>query len=166
MFEPIVSRSVAAPSLPRALLCLLALTAAADAAFAEGAPPAQVCRRAGTDDTPRTPPESLMPAIRRAFDLDDKYPSEAAYYRCVDGHVLACFVGANLPCGKANLARSLPAATEWCRDNPNADFIPAVVTGHDTIYSWRCAGRVAKPGKKIGQLDGRGFFRDNWKRLP
>lgn len=165
MFERIVSRSVAPLDLPRALSCLLVLVAAGPA-FAEGAASAQLCRRAATDDAPRTPPESLMPAIRRAFDLDDKYPSEAAYYRCVGGHALACVVGANLPCGKAKLARSLPAATEWCQDNPNADFIPAAVTGHDTIYSWSCAERVAKPGKKIGQLDGRGFFRDNWKRLP
>ncbi len=40
-----------------------------------------------------------------------------------------------------------------------------VVTGHDTIYEWRCEGRSAKPGKQIGQVDARGFFEEYWKEV-
>ncbi|MGC2050146.1 MAG: hypothetical protein WA636_01490, partial [Methylovirgula sp.] len=72
--------------------------------------------------------------------------------------VLLCTIGANLPCGKANTSTELPGVNDWCRQNPNSDFIPMAVTGHDTIYEWHCAGTVAKPGKKIGAVGARGFF--------
>jgi hypothetical protein len=107
----------------------------------------------------------MMPAIRRIFGLDDNYPSEAAYYRCLAGRVLVCFVGANIPCGKANRARSSQGANEWCDNNPDSDLVPMAATGHDTLYAWKCVGRVARPAKPVGGLDSRGFFKENWKLL-
>jgi hypothetical protein len=40
-----------------------------------------------------------------------------------------------------------------------------VVTGHDTLYSWRCAGGKAEVGPPISKLDARGFLTDYWKKV-
>ena len=65
---------------------------------------------------------------------------------------MLCNEGANLPCGKANIRRSLPGATAWCKEKPNSSFIPMVATGHDTIYTWHCVNGVATPGDPVRRL--------------
>jgi hypothetical protein len=127
--------------------------------------PQQFCARAGNDDQLRKPPASLTPAIKRLFGISGQYARNSTYYRCAGGQVALCYVGANLPCGKADQRRTLPPADLWCRDNPDAEVIPMVVTGHDTLYEWHCVGRQAKPAGEIGKLDSRGFFSANWKVL-
>jgi hypothetical protein len=79
----------------------------------------------------------------------------------MDKAVLICSWGANLPCGKADTALSLTAATQYCAANPDASFIPAYVTGHDTIYQWSCHAGVAVPSHPT-PLDTRGFFQSYW----
>ena len=137
----------------------------APAAYAES--PARTCGRVGTDDTLRTVPVSLGSPGNAVFGTR-MAPAEAARmtsYRCYRGRVLLCTVGANLPCGKANVSRRLRGADAWCRENPNADFIPAAATGHDTIFEWRCAGRKATIANQIGRVDARGLFKEYWKAL-
>ena len=85
--------------------------------------------------------------------------------RCVGDRLLACSIGANLNCGKANLERSLPAASAYCRANANTDFIPMFVTGHDTIYDWRCVNGEAVAGKALVTVDPQGFVAENWKEI-
>jgi hypothetical protein len=127
--------------------------------------PRAYCARVGNDDELRSSPPSLTSAIKRLFDIAGNNVPTAAYYRCAEGHVLVCWVGANLPCGKANTAKELAAVTQWCATHPNSDFIPMVVTGHDTLYSWRCAGGTAQAGAPVGKLDARGFFAEYWQRV-
>jgi len=127
--------------------------------------PRHYCARVGNDDLLRSPPSSLASAIRRLFKASGTYALETTYYRCAGGDLLLCNVGANLPCGKANRSTTLPAATDWCQSNPNSDFIPMAVTGHDTLYVWRCIGVIAKPVGKIGEVDKRGFFTRYWKEV-
>jgi hypothetical protein len=80
----------------------------------------------------------------------------------MNGRLLACFVGANLPCGKMNTARDNRGADEYCRANANTDVVPAFATGHDTIYSYRCAsGRAVIVGRTFA-LDARGFAAKLW----
>ncbi|MBG0810034.1 hypothetical protein IY145_11660 [Methylosinus sp. H3A] len=146
-----------------AMLFGLLATLAAPAAASAG-PSAQLCA-AGARSAPHEAPASLSPAIRRAFGLASDFPVGAAYYRCSGGRTLACVVGANLPCFKANKARSLPGATQYCRENPGSDFIPMVATGHDTIYEWKCVGKTARAGKQVAPLDGEGYFEENWKKV-
>jgi hypothetical protein len=131
-------------------------------AVAAPATAAPLCA-AGANSTPRTAPASLAPAIRRAFGLSGAIG--AAYYRCSGGRTLACVVGANIPCFKASKARSLPGATQYCRQNPGSDFIPMAATGHDTIYEWKCVGTKARPGKPVAPLDAEGYFAENWKAV-
>jgi hypothetical protein len=128
--------------------------------------PARFCARAGNDDALRPAPASLGPAIRELFHIGGEYALRTTVWRCAGGKLLLCNLGANLPCGKADTRTELPGTRDWCRDHPNADFIPMVVTGHDTAYAWRCAGGVPKIEGRIGKLDDRGFFAQYWKRLP
>lgn len=129
--------------------------------------PARTCTRLGTDDTLRSVPASLGPAVNAVFGTRMP-PAEAARmtsYRCFKGRVLLCTVGANLPCGKANVSRRLPGADAYCRENPNADAIPAAATGHDTVFGWRCSGRKATILRRAAHVDPRGFVEEFWKPL-
>jgi hypothetical protein len=137
----------------------------AAAAPAEHESPRAYCARIGYDDTLRSPPPSLAPAIRRLFNVNGPHALKSSYYRCAGGAVLVCWVGANLPCGKASTSKTLPAAAQWCAMHANSDFIPMYVTGHDTLYSWHCANGKAAAGTPVGELDARGFFLDYWKKL-
>jgi hypothetical protein len=153
------------PAAILALLCVMLAARVGVAAPAQHESPSAYCARVGDDDTLRAPPRSLAPAIHRLFNVGGKYALETSYYRCAGGGVMLCTVGANLPCGKANTSKVLPAATQWCATHENSDFIPMVVTGHDTLYSWRCASGTATPGDPIGKIDSRGFFEEYWKSV-
>ena len=129
--------------------------------------PAQYCRRAGTDDKLRPIPEPLVPAAKRLFGLDapNGVLRRTTVFRCMDGSVQLCNLGANLPCGKANVSRTLASASRYCREHPGSPGIPAFVTGHDTIYTWRCEGAGAVAGEPVEALDGRGFVARLWKAV-
>jgi len=115
--------------------------------FGAGCPrriPPDACKRIGTTDTVAPIPEALAPAVNQAFGTQLSVPEAVAttVYRCAARRAMVCTAGANLPCGKANSQRTPTAGVaRGCRDSPNADYIPAFVTGHDTIYAWRCAHR-------------------------
>lgn len=130
---------------------------------------AGVCAAGTTDDTLRPLPLSDAAAARHAFGLAPDMPSaliaQLTVYRCDAGRMLMCTAGANLPCSKANTAKQLTAATHWCADNPDSDFIPAYVTGQDTAYQWSCHGGTAVPGQ-AAPLDEQGFFKRYWKPAP
>ncbi len=155
---------------PAAVAAVLVLFAAyPKPAAARTESPAQYCRRIGTDDTVRSMPASLVPAVTAAFGLTHMPPAQvqrSTFYRCMDHQVLACWVGANLPCGKADTSRDLPGAQTWCRDHPGSDFIPMYVTGHDTIYQWRCNGPDPAITRIVSPVDARGFIARFWKPLP
>ncbi|MGP8232400.1 MAG: hypothetical protein ACLQL2_07005 [Methylovirgula sp.] len=147
----------------RVALCLIVLIV--PLAAAQAATPRAYCARVVDDDQLRPAPSSLSSAIERLFILPGAEALQTTFYRCADGAVMLCNVGANLPCGKANVSKQLDGATAWCKGNPNADFIPMVATGHDTIYNWRCINGVATPGPPIANVDSRGFFSEYWKPL-
>ena len=91
---------------------------------------------------------------------------DEGFVRCAGRRLLACVIGANLNCFKANTRRSLPGASEFCRANPGADNIPMAATGHDTIYDWRCVGKRAVATKTVVAVDAQGYDAGNWKELP
>ena len=79
---------------------------------------------------------------------------------------MVCTAGANLPCGKADISRTPGhGASAWCKDNPDADFIPAYATGHGTIFAWRCMDGAAVVEKRLLDVDAQGFIRQFWKPL-
>jgi hypothetical protein len=149
------------------LSAAVAALAASPIAPTRAETPAQICSRVGADDTLRPIPASLVPAVNTLFhsSMPTRMARDTTVYRCADGYVLVCTTGANLPCGKANTARTNSGADAWCRDNPNATFVPAVASGHDTIYRWRCRNGSADIERQESTVDRRGFIAQYWKRL-
>jgi hypothetical protein len=151
----------------RALLlgCTLGVLAlAGHASAAQAASAEATCAQVGTDDALRPLMPSLVGPAIQAFGYTGMTATEVEHmtvFRCMDGAVLMCSWGANLDCGKAETSSSLPAASNWCEGNRNAGFIPAYVTGHDTIYQWSCHDGNAVT-TKAAPLDRRGFFKSYW----
>lgn len=113
-------------------------------------------------------PAALVPAVEKAFDLHEmtlKQVQELTMARRMDGHIYACFVGANLPCGKADITTHQPAISTWCHENPHADFVPAYITGHDSAYTWRCTKGQADIIPPSAGLDAQGYFTEYWRRV-
>jgi len=138
-----------------ALPFLPASAASASAYCASGAGP----------HVPVPVPKDLEADVASAFGLPIDVVRRGAFVRCAKGRLLACAVGANLNCGKANTRRSLPGASAFCRTNPDADNIPMVATGHDTIYAWRCLGKRAVATKAVVAVDSEGYDAGNWKEV-
>jgi hypothetical protein len=148
-------------------LSVLGLILAVGTHQASAQQPPAACTPA-TDDTLRPLPAPLADQARRALNLHSISPTQlgsSVVVRCMDGHVLACSFGANLPCGKANIAQTLPQGEAWCRQRPNANFIPAYITGHDSAYQWHCVNGAPQTIGAPAPLDARGFFQKYWKSL-
>jgi hypothetical protein len=138
--------------------------------------PFAYCDAVGTMDAPGTDyigpriPESVAQGLQRALNAPDtpiEVLENGSFWRCMDGSVYACFVGANLPCeAKASTDRTpTQEAIDYCRQNPNSDFIPAVVTGRETVYEWRCLDGAPDIVKQVTQPDPQGFFPDIWYKI-
>jgi hypothetical protein len=116
-------------------------------------------------------PDVIAKALRKASGAAPDAPLDlflqGSYWRCMDGKVYGCFVGANIPCwSKANTDRTPTAAeTEFCQTQPNAGSIPAAVTGHETVYEWRCNNGTPVIVRQVFQVDSRGFTADFWYEL-
>lgn len=129
---------------------------------------ANICTARPASDASFPLPTALIPKVKKIFDLHNIKPKQIQQLtvaRCMDGHVYACFVGANLPCGKADTATNKPAITSWCKENPKVDFVPAYVTGHDSAYNWSCDNGLAHIQSPSAALDARGFFVDYWRQV-
>jgi dipeptidyl aminopeptidase/acylaminoacyl peptidase len=138
--------------------------------------PFAYCAAVGTVDTPGSNyvgpkvPESVAQGLQQALNAPDTpidVLQNGSFWRCMDGSVYACFVGANLPCeAKANTDRT-PTQEEidYCQQNPNSDFIPAVVTGRETVYEWRCLDSAPAIVKQPSQPDAQGFLSDIWYKI-
>lgn len=144
---------------------LAALLALSNGAAAETDQTAGVCKPGMTDDRLMPLPAELVVRARQLFGLHmpDEMIRKATVYRCLDGRTLLCTTGANLACGKANTSRDPPGVAGWCRNHADADNIPMFVTGHDTIYGWRCLGGTPVIAATVATVDARGFLSRNWK---
>jgi hypothetical protein len=158
------------------LLAVAGLVGCGTAAPASYADPFDYCAAVGTIDAPdaayRGPqvPDSVVQGLQTALNAPDTPLSvlqNGSTWRCMDGAVYACFVGANLPCdAKANTDRT-PTQDEidFCQANPDSDFIPAVVTGRETVYEWRCSGGEPEIVKQVFQPDAQRYLSDIWYKI-
>ena len=172
-------------ALSLALLLALAGLAGCGTAAASAATPAPAavytdpfayCAAVGTIDAPDATytgpqvPQSVAEGLQTALNAPDTpldMLQNGSSWRCMDGAVYACFVGANLPCeAKANTDRT-PTQEEidFCSQNPNSDFIPAVVTGRETVYEWRCRDGAPEIVRQISQPDAQGFLSEIWYKI-
>ena len=139
--------------------------------------PFQYCAAVGTIDRPDARyigpavPPSIAAGLRRAFGAPADAPLEpftrGTSWRCMAGKVYACTVGANLPCdAKADVTTtpSEPIA-QFCRQHPDSDVVPMVVTGRATVYEWRCRGGAGVAVRQFAQPDARGYLSNIWFEL-
>jgi hypothetical protein len=140
--------------------------------------PFSYCKCTGTIDMPdkrykgEKIPESIIKGIRKTMKLSDDVPADyirqTTFWRCMDSKVFICIVGANLPCmEKADLNRMPSGAMlNFCQTNPGQDYIPAYVTGHTSVYEWRCSGKAPVITRQLSKPDARGFLSEIWFELP
>lgn len=168
-----IAVAMAAPATAAAPSTAEAAHATAEAAHARNL--YKLCRRVKNDDTVRPYSHELyggtVKAFKELFPDAKSAPKESqletqASYRCMNGKVLACFVGANLPCAKMNAQRDNPGADAFCKTNPNEDVVPAFATGHDAVYSYKCRNGKAVVTGSTWALDKRGFAKKLWAVVP
>jgi len=174
--RPLVSLLCAGASPRRRILnrsmlwvSILAVLAAWPIAPAHAETPAAFCARIGNDGALRPIPESLVAAAGAALgtSMPRGVAMKTTVFRCANRRVLVCTVGANLVCGRANTSRTPGRGQiDWCREHHDDAFIPAVATGHDTIYAWRCQDGVPRIVRQTLDVDARGFVVQNWQQLP
>jgi hypothetical protein len=136
--------------------------------------PFAYCAVVGTIDAPDSRytgpkvPEAVARGLRKASGVPAAAPLEPflhnTSWRCMDGVVYACTVGANLPCQeRADMSRKpTEGMTNFCRNNPQAEVIPAVITGRTTVYEWACANGRPEVVRQFVQPDARGFLSNIW----
>jgi hypothetical protein len=164
-------------------VAMVACSSAATPTLAPTATPASYtdpfayCAAVGDLDKPdarytgKAVPEAVAVALRTASGAAADMPlemfTENSYWRCMSGKVYGCFVGANIPCwDKANTDRTpATAVTDFCKEQPDAEVIPAAVTGHETVYEWRCTKGSPEIVRQVLQVDGRGYVADFWYEL-
>lgn len=152
----------------RLMLAAAIVVLSVSPALAQGfTDPVAYCRHVGTIDRPDAHYTGPKLPAWMAAELHMK-PDESRLmeWRCADGAVLACQYGANIPCdAKANTSRTpTPAIAQFCRDNPDADFVPMVVTGHETVVSWACRSRQPVV-TQVGEVDAQGYAKMFWQRV-
>lgn len=137
--------------------------------------PFAYCDSVGTIDAPdsrytgEAVPDSVIDGFKKAADLEastmplDMF-KKTTIWRCMDKQVYACNFGANLPCSsKANTDKTpTQAMNDFCSQNPDSDVIPMSVTGHSTIYSWRCEKGSPELLDQIDKVDSAGFLERIW----
>ena len=175
-----MTRNLTTLFLALAVLVLTALPAWADpgavpVSQSTIADPWTYCKAVGTIDAPDARyigpanPEAVALSLFRSQVSPDKPMDprvvKSTTWRCVDGRVLACNFGANIPCrDKANTDKTPTAGmNDFCKANPTSDFIPLAVTGHNSIYAWKCVNGTPTIDKQITEADAQGFLANVWR---
>ncbi len=161
------------------VLLLAAVTAGCSATPAAQAAsftdPFAYCAAVGTINAPdaryKGPkvPDEIIGGFKKAAGLESSTEptdmfKQATIWRCMGGKVYACNFGANLRCDSQADTNKTPtqAMTEFCTANPSSDFIPMSVTGHATVYMWRCSQGKPDPQKQIVSVDAQGYLANIW----
>jgi hypothetical protein len=136
--------------------------------------PFAYCAAVGTIDAPDSRytgpkvPESVARGLMKSFGAPAAAPLQPflhnTFWRCMDGVVYACTVGANLPCQeRADMSRKpTESMTNFCQNNPQAEVIPAVVTGRATVYEWACTDGRPEVMRQFTHPDAQGFLANVW----
>ena len=166
-----------APAGRAVLLAVLVLAPPAAASEPTFDDPYAYCAAVGTIDAPDSRytgpkmPEFLAEALRDKFAAPRDASLEAfvnnSFWRCMDGKVYACNVGANIPCQEKADASRAPSQgmVDYCENNRDTDHIPAFVTGRATIYLWSCRDGKAVVAEELTKADARGFLANSWYEL-
>jgi hypothetical protein len=128
--------------------------------------PFSYCAAVGTVDEPdsRWTGEPVPPAVAGFFGEE---PGGSYFWRCFEGTVLGCAVGAQSYCGNDPNTSDRPtdAMVQFCRSNPD-QLMLVDQFGHDNIYLWECHGTVPEIALQMFHVDPRGFIEENWFEIP
>jgi hypothetical protein len=139
--------------------------------------PFAYCRAVGDIDAPDARytgpkmPAAIAEGLKKAFDAPGMARMEPfeenSVWRCMNGKVYACNVGANIPCSeKADTSREPSGGmVDFCKNNPTLDFIPAFVTGRRTVYLWSCTEAKPVIVREYTKPDARGFLANAWHEI-
>ncbi len=138
--------------------------------------PFAYCAATGNIDIPSAPyagpamPKEIIEGLRAALkaeNIPEPILAHGSFWRCMGGKVYACYTGANLPCmAKADATRTPDLATlRFCTENPQAEIVPASVTGRFTIYQWRCRNGLPEAVKQALTPDANGFIAEYWHEI-
>ncbi len=139
--------------------------------------PFQYCKAVGTVDTPgdrytgEKVPTYIAEQLKEEFGASESMPNnlfmEGTYWRCMDGSLYACNVGNNLPCQeKADVSKEPnEGMINYCKENPDAEFIPAFAQGRTTVYEWKCSGTEPEIVKQIIDTDAAGYQKNFWYKI-
>ncbi|HWH69823.1 MAG TPA: hypothetical protein VNT26_10580 [Candidatus Sulfotelmatobacter sp.] len=146
--------------------------AAADTTYTD---PFAYCAAVGTIDAPDSRyigekvPMRIAKGLQQATGAQSvEFLLETSHWRCMEGKVYACTVGANIPCmSKANTSRTPdPAMREYCRNKPSGDgIIPMYVRDRASIYDWECRRNKPVITRQLHTPDARGFLSGFWYQI-
>jgi hypothetical protein len=129
--------------------------------------PLPYCKAVGTIDKPdaRYAGPKLPAWMAKKLNMQPDQGNLMAW-RCADGAVLACQYGANIPCDAKPGTSHKPTQPiiDYCQQNPGSDFVPMVVTGHDTNLSWACHGSTPAVIHSA-QIDAHGYVAKYWREV-
>ena len=105
------------------------------------------------------------PAFSSGLVPPEVAQSGANAWRCMDGKVRVCAIGADgYACQKLDpSAEPSKPVRDYCAANPGSSFVPMVVIGR-SASTWRCDG-AAPHALETQKLDKRGFIASHWRPL-
>jgi len=139
--------------------------------------PFEYCKAVGTIDTPDSEykgprvPEIIADSLKREFGASESAPLDVfikgTYWRCMNGNVYACYVGANLPCQEKGDFSKEPnqGMVGYCEENLGSDFIPMFASGRATVYAWKCDGKTPVIVKQFAETDEAGYLKHIWYEI-
>jgi hypothetical protein len=137
-----------------AVMILLAVSPALTQTFSD---PVPYCKAVGTIDKPdaRYTGPKLPGWMAKKLNMKPDQ-GKLMEWRCANGAVLACEYGANIPCGSKAITSQKPTQPiiDYCRLNPDSEFVPMVVTGHETTSGGDQVERSRCPRLREGVLAG------------
>jgi len=116
-------------------------------------------------------PDVIAEGLKKAFGAPADAPPDVflrgTYWRCMDGRVYACNVGANLPCTEKADTSKEPneGMINFCKSNPDSEIIPAYAAGRSTVYEWSCKGTEPQTGKEVTKVDAEGYISNIWYEI-
>jgi hypothetical protein len=156
------------PEMKTVLTALALAVAATMPALAQSfTDPVPYCKAVGTIDKPDArytgPKLPAWMADKLHLQPDQGKMME---WRCANKAVVACLYGANIPCGSKAKTSHKPTAAivDYCGQNPDSDFVPMVVTGHETAVSWACHRGVPVVTHSAA-VDAQGYQKDYWQAV-
>jgi hypothetical protein len=166
----------AARSLPLLACLAIAPVLAPSRAQAAWTDPVAYCRAVGTIDAPDaqytgpTVPDWMARSLMHAVHAPASAPIATfrhSAWRCLDGAVLACATGANIPCDqKAETSHTAAiGARRFCKQNRDAEVVPAYAAGRATIFEWRCAKGEPVIARQVLEVDAAGYPSAFWYRV-